>query len=250
MKATSTNPAPQWALDIHTPRDSAETSAIIRLMIDWQSIDTVLLDMDGTLLDLHFDNYFWLEHLPRRYAEERGIDEARAKRDIDDKIRELEGTLEWYCLDHWSELINMDIPALKREMKNKIQLRPYAEEFLRRLRALNKKLILITNSHPKGLSLKMEVTRIDSLLDVIISSHAFSTPKEDALFWQTLKQKEPFDCSRTLFIDDTPRILRSAAAFGIQHLICIVAPDSQRDHKSSEEFVGIAHFDEIMPEIA
>ena len=26
-------------------------------MINWQQIDTVFLDMDGTLLDLHFDNY-------------------------------------------------------------------------------------------------------------------------------------------------------------------------------------------------
>ena len=37
-------------------------------MIDWSCIDTVLLDMDGTLLDLHFDNFFWSEHLPRTYA--------------------------------------------------------------------------------------------------------------------------------------------------------------------------------------
>ncbi|HBT55971.1 MAG TPA: haloacid dehalogenase, partial [Pseudomonas sp.] len=33
-------------------------------MLNWNAIDTVLLDMDGTLLDLHFDNHFWLEHMP------------------------------------------------------------------------------------------------------------------------------------------------------------------------------------------
>ena len=27
-------------------------------MLAWDEIDTVLLDMDGTLLDLHFDNHF------------------------------------------------------------------------------------------------------------------------------------------------------------------------------------------------
>ncbi|HNG60363.1 MAG TPA: haloacid dehalogenase, partial [Cellvibrionaceae bacterium] len=37
-------------------------------MIPWQAIDTLLLDMDGTLLDLHYDNYFWLEYLPRAFA--------------------------------------------------------------------------------------------------------------------------------------------------------------------------------------
>ncbi|MCP4043692.1 MAG: haloacid dehalogenase, partial [Gammaproteobacteria bacterium] len=35
-------------------------------VINWNSIHTVLLDMDGTLLDLHFDNQFWLEHVPLR----------------------------------------------------------------------------------------------------------------------------------------------------------------------------------------
>ena len=31
------------------------------LPLAWRDIDTVLLDMDGTLLDLHYDNHFWLE---------------------------------------------------------------------------------------------------------------------------------------------------------------------------------------------
>ena len=33
---------------------------------DWSCIEVVCLDMDGTVLDLHFDNLFWLEVLPRR----------------------------------------------------------------------------------------------------------------------------------------------------------------------------------------
>ncbi|MDH3916294.1 MAG: haloacid dehalogenase, partial [Chromatiales bacterium] len=35
---------------------------------DWSTVDTVLLDMDGTLLDLRFDNYFWQELVPSRYG--------------------------------------------------------------------------------------------------------------------------------------------------------------------------------------
>ena len=217
-------------------------------MIDWHSIDTVLLDMDGTLLDLHFDNYFWIHHLPQRYSEAHGVDLETAKRTIHEKIRELEGTLEWYCLDHWSELMRMDIPALKHELKHKIQIRPHAETFLSRLKALGKKLVLITNSHPKGLELKLQVTEIDQWLDIIISSHSFRSPKEDMQFWQHLQCAEPFDCERTVFIDDTPRVLRSAASFGIKHLICITLPDSQRPEQQAGEFQGICHFDEIMPD--
>jgi putative hydrolase of the HAD superfamily len=218
-------------------------------MIDWDQIDTVLLDMDGTLLDLHFDNYFWLEHLPLRYGEAHNVDPERAKLEIHEKIRELEGTLEWYCLDHWSELMQLDIPALKKEIKNKIRIRPHTETFLKRLQALNKKLVLITNSHPKGLQLKLQVTEIDRWLDIIISSHDFKTPKEEADFWQQLYLVEPFEKSRTLFIDDTPRILRSARDFGVQHLICVTLPDLKLAAKDSEEFIGICHFDEIMPNV-
>lgn len=216
-------------------------------MLDWQTIDTVLLDMDGTLLDLHFDNYFWLHHLPARYAEAHGVNEIEAQKLIQDKIRALEGTLQWYCLDHWSELMRLDIPALKQEVKHKIQIRPHAELFLTRLKALKKKLILITNSHPKGLALKLEITEIDQWLDIIVSSHEFNTPKEDQAFWRALEISEPFDKRRTLFIDDTPRVLRSAKHYGVKHLICITAPDSQKPTQDPAEFIGVSHFDEIMP---
>jgi len=216
-------------------------------MIDWTTIDTVLLDMDGTLLDLHFDHYFWFSHLPARYAESHDIPPHKAREYLEQKIRQYEGTLQWYCLDHWSELVSMDISSLKHEIQHKIQIRPHTEVFLARLKALGKKLVLITNAHPKGLKLKLEVTKIDNWLDRVISSHEFQAPKEEQSFWHQLSQREHLDKGRTVFIDDTPRILRSAQKFGIKHLICVTAPDSQRPRHPPEEFFGIQHFDEIMP---
>lgn len=216
-------------------------------MLDWNQIDTVLLDMDGTLLDLHYDNYFWLTHLPQRYAEYHNIEIETATASLTEMIDSRVGTLQWYCLDHWSELVNMDIPALKREVSHKIAIRPHTEEFLQRLQALNKKVVLITNSHPKGLELKLEVSRIDRWLDVVISSHEFKTPKEDAIFWQHLQEREAFDPNRTVFFDDTVRILKSAEDFGIKHLVCINQPDSQKQPVRSEQYTDIVNFDEIMP---
>ena len=216
-------------------------------MLHWNSIDTILLDMDGTLLDLHFDNYFWLVHLPKRYAQEHGTSESDALTFISNHVEKYRGTLNWYCLDHWSDLVRMDIPKLKHEIKHKIQTRPFAEQFLIKLKDLGKKLILITNAHPKGLALKLDVTKIDLLLDIVISSHSFQAPKEDERFWQALLQAEPFDPQKSLFLDDTPRILRSARDFGIKYLVCINQPDSQKPAVSSEEFIDICHFDEIMP---
>lgn len=216
-------------------------------MIDWNTIDTVLLDMDGTLLDLHFDNYFWLHHLPKRYAEAHSVSEAEAMEHVRKYIDLYEGSLQWYCLDHWSEIMRLDIPALKTEIQHKIQIRPHVENFLTALRKLDKKLVLITNSHPKGLKLKLQVSEIDQWLDIIISSHEFQSPKEDRKFWDQLMEQEPFDKNRSVFIDDSVSVLRSAREYGIHKLVCITSPDSQKPAVPSGEFLDIAHFDEIMP---
>jgi putative hydrolase of the HAD superfamily len=83
-------------------------------------------------------------------------------------------------------------------------------------------------------------------LDLIISSHEFNQPKEAQAFWQALQQHETFNPERTLFIDDTARILESARVFGIKHLIGIHQPDSQVARRM-EAFPAIHHFSEIMP---
>ena len=72
-------------------------------MIDWKKIDTVLLDMDGTLLDLNFDNHFWKEFVPLKYAEQKGISTVSAKQQLEPQFKSMEGKLEWYCLDYWSQ---------------------------------------------------------------------------------------------------------------------------------------------------
>ena len=215
-------------------------------MINWDLIDTVMLDMDGTLLDLHFDNYFWLEHLPQRYAQIHNVDLASAQKKLAGDIRQHEGTLQWYCLEFWSTALNVDISALKEEIKHKIQVRPHVGDFLQRLRAHGKRVLLVTNAHPQGLSLKLHITQIDQWLDVIISSHEFKEPKESQKFWQALQAREQFNPARTLFIDDTVRVLDSAKSFGIQHLLGIHQPDSKIERRM-EQYPAIHHFDEIMP---
>lgn len=218
-------------------------------MIDWTEIDTVLLDMDGTLLDLHFDNHFWMTHLPKRYAETYGVDEDTAMQRLEAHIKAHEGTLNWYCLEFWSQSLGLDIRALKEEVKHKIAIRPFVEEFLQRLQTMGKRLVLITNAHPQSLELKLEVTAIDQWLHMVISSHEFQQPKEAQQFWQQLYQREQFDPQRTLFIDDTVRILDSAREFGVRHLLCLHQPDSQKEHRDITEYPAIHHFDEIMPSV-
>jgi putative hydrolase of the HAD superfamily len=212
----------------------------------WPEIDTVMLDMDGTLLDLHFDNYFWFEHLPKRFSDIHGKPLEAARRDLQHQIASIEGTLEWYCLDYWSELLELDMPALKREIRHRIAVRPFVEQFLSTLKTLNKKVILVTNSHRAGLALKLDQTGIAHHFDEIVCSHDYQTPKEQSGFWHALIHHHPFDPLKTLFIDDTDRVLQAAQAFGIAHLVGVHQPDSTQPRRL-ESFFAINHFDEIMP---
>lgn len=215
--------------------------------LDWQTIDTVLLDMDGTLLDLHFDNLFWLDHLPRRYAEHHGICPDLATQQLHSQFREKQGTLDWYCIEYWTNTLQIDIRQLKEELRHLICERPFVQEFLRRLKLCDKQRILITNAHPLSLELKLEVTGIGPHLDRIISSHHYGEPKESQRFWAKLREQIDFAPARTLFIDDSEPVLRAASDFGIRHLLTISQPDSQQAARALGAFPAIAHFDEIFP---
>jgi len=142
-------------------------------MLDWQAIDTVLLDMDGTLLDLHFDSHFWLELLPERYARRHGLEVEHARDWLHQRIRREQGSLSWYCLDYWSEQLDLPIARLKREIIDRIGFRPGAEAFLQALRQSGRRCVITTNAHRDSVALKVEVTGIDRLVDSLICSHDF-----------------------------------------------------------------------------
>jgi 5'-nucleotidase len=220
------------------------------VLIDWKAIDTVLLDMDGTLLDLYFDNHFWLEHLPQRYAQRHATSPELAREHLTALFAAQRGTLNWYCVDYWSRELQLDIAELKREVEHLIGIRPYVEEFLNRLHDSSRQVWLVTNAHRKSLDLKMQRTGIDRWFDRIISSHDLSAPKELAEFWQQLRGLNPFDPARTLLIDDTAAVLFAAQRFGIGHLLTLLQPDSRQARRIDTEFPGILHFDEIMPPLS
>ena len=198
-----------------------------------------MLDMDGTVLDLAFDNFMWLEHVPAQYAAARAIHPDEARTDLFARFREMQGRLEWYCLDHWSEILGLDIAALHREQRHRIGYLPGALEFLTRIRERKLRLLLVTNSHAETLSIKDAATGITQHFDAVYSSHSFGVPKEHRDFWQALREAEHFDPARTLFIDDTAPVLRSAADYGVGMLLEIALPDTSRPARRSERFTAI-----------
>ena len=216
-------------------------------MPDWSRIDTVFLDMDGTLLDLHFDNRFWREHLPFRYADREGIDVATARERLEALYERVAGTLDWYCLDYWREITGLDIVALKRELAGLISVRPHVHAFLRAIGTSDRRRVLLSNAHPESLRLKMEVTGIEHLLDRLMSTHRVGLAKESPGFWERLQGHEAFVPERTLLIDDNTGILEAADRAGIAHLLAIARPDSHGPRMSDSRYPLIEDFREIMP---
>ena len=127
-------------------------------MINWNEIETVMLDMDGTLLDLHFDNYFWQEYLPEYWGKPKGMDVDTAKAALIPRFKAMEGSLAWYCLDYWSEELGLDVFKLKYDVEHLIKTRPYTEELLCKLNEMDKAVVLVTNAHEKILDVKLEKT--------------------------------------------------------------------------------------------
>ena len=215
-------------------------------MIDWNAVDTVLLDMDGTLLDLHFDNHFWQAHVPLRYAEAKGLPHDVARDELMARYHARAGTLEWYSVDYWETELELDIMRLKEEVSHLIAVHPAVVDFLTAMRAAGKRLVLATNAHHKSLTLKMAKTGLQPHFDALVSSHELGAAKEAQAFWEKLAAVEPFDPQRTVLVDDSLPVLDAARQYGIRHLVCVRRPDTQLPPKDTRDYPAIDSFAELL----
>lgn len=217
------------------------------LRIDWDLLDTVLLDMDGTLLDRHFDDHFWLEHVPMRWAQEHGGTVGAAKEQLYRMFRSQENTLNWTDLDYWSSRLGLDIPVLKEEVHHLIAVHPFVIEFLLFLRQHGKRIYLVTNAHGKTLDLKLRRTSIGPYFDGIVSAHDLGLPKEEPAFWGKLQERISFVPERTMLGEDSETNLETARMFGIRYLIHVGRFSSQATPAVSDRFTTIRYFSELLP---
>jgi len=208
--------------------------------------ETLMLDMDGTILDLAFDNYVWKELVPERYAACSGLTFEVARQELFAKYEAILGDLEWYCLDHWSERLGFDVLELHRDVRHRIGYLPAAREFLETVHGADVNVLLVTNSHADTLQLKDEVLGFSRYFDGIYSSHKLGYAKERQEFWQSLAEAEGFDPETTLFVDDTERVLQSAAEFGIASLVTITRPDTSLPPRSNGTFAAIEGVRELL----
>jgi putative hydrolase of the HAD superfamily len=212
----------------------------------WPDVDCVILDMDGTLLDLHFDTQLWSELLPRRVAERHGLALDDARIQVSTRLSSERGSLPWYCLEHWSRAFDVDMDGLETELSHLIRPRPGAVDFLAFTRARGLRQVLATNAHPSSLTRKLALTGIGEYFTDVVSSHTVGTSKEHAPFWQALQDQIAFDPARTLFIDDNAQVRAAARAWGIAHIYGIAQPDSRGAVMSAPDCHCLESFAELI----
>ena len=198
--------------------------------------------MDGTLLDLYFDTQVWGVTLPERFARAAGLSLAEAGEEVARRLDSARGTLDWYCLDHWTAQLGIDVAGLEQELGHLVTPRPGAIAFLEQLAAAPPRVILATNAHPSGMRRKFALTGIDRYFDAIASSHDYGDCKETQRFWQTFTAAFDIEPSKALLIDDNHNVLTAARDFGIAYLYGVSLPDTRGPVSASEEFCCLDTF--------
>lgn len=218
----------------------------IEPQINWDEVETVMLDMDGTLLDKHFDDYFWEEHVPEVYAQKNNMNIFDATEELFEKYKKREGTLEWTDIDFWSEKLGLNLVEMKTKMDHLIQVHPYVIDFLKFCREKGKEILLVTNAHSKTLAIKMAKTEIESYFDKIICSEDIGIAKEDPQFWTRLEERFGIKKEKCLLADDNENVLSSAAEYGLKNLVFVAKSSSTKPVGYSKKYPSIIFFKELL----
>jgi putative hydrolase of the HAD superfamily len=214
--------------------------------IPLKDIQYILLDMDGTLLDLYFDDYFWAHLVPEKYAERHNITFGAAKDFLYKTYKSHEKTLNWCDIDFWSKELKLDIPALKEQIRHLIEVHPHVIDFLKLMKQQNKKIFMLTNAHYKTVKIKFRKTQIGEYFDDVLCSFNVGHPKEYLEFWQGAQKRLKFDKDHSLFIDDTEDVLVTAKEYGIKYLLFKAHASSKLEPKKTKKFLTIHDFRELM----
>lgn len=216
--------------------------------IDWDEIDTVLLDMDGTLIDLHHEDVFWSEMVPKAYAKKHGMELPDAKKVVFHEYeKKSPRSLMWGDVSRWEKELGLPVRSMRRRIKPLVKLHPHTLRFLRFLKKRNKRVHLVTAADPKDIDIEMAHTKIGEYFDGIYTIIDLGVTKHYPLFWKRLQSKINFDKNRTLLAEDNESILRAAKKFGIKYVVFKSKSSSRKPPRVPKGLFCVHHFDDLLP---
>jgi|TARA_B110000014_G_C20049531_1_gene545880 putative hydrolase of the HAD superfamily len=188
----------------------------------FKDIECLLIDMDGVILDNAYDNDFWQNQIPEVIADSKGIAFDDAKRLAIQIFNYKKNTKDWYDVDYWSNMLNIDIEAQKRSEKSFSRISLY-DGVIDTLSVLKNKtkMILITNAHRKTLNIKLEKYNLTPYFDEMVCAHELNYVKEDIQLWYMLRSKYRLDYEKTLLVEDTINNINVGLSAGISGAIYV-----------------------------
>jgi HAD superfamily hydrolase (TIGR01509 family) len=177
-------------------------------------------------LDQVFDNYYWSELVPREISKINNMPLVESKAQVAVMGKDLAGTLPWYEIEFWEKRFCIDLIKPARQNLSHIKFLPSAQESLKKLNALNKKIIFLTNCDARLLSVKSDAVPIMQYCTAFQSSTDLGIIKEDENYWPIVFDKFNIDPATSLFIDDNKQIVMAADRAGIKSSFHITEPTS------------------------
>ena len=208
-----------------------------------KDIECLLIDMDGVILDNTYDNNFWQDQIPSVLAKKKNITFEDAKRLAIQIFNFKKNTKDWYDVDYWSNMLDIDIEAEKKSETSLSKIRLY-DDVIDTLSELKKhmKLILITNAHRKTLNIKLGKFNIEPYFDEMICAHELYYVKEDIQLWYMLRSKYKLDFDKTVLIEDTINNINVALSAGVASAVYL----GDEDFPSSNNILKLNSINQLL----
>ena len=209
-------------------------------MVKLNSTTAILLDLDGVILNLDYDIKFWESWLPEHVASQSNQSLEKIKTKIQAEINTQRGTLNFYDLNYWDNLLSVDSLKILKEQEDKCSYLEGSFEALQRLSTLKNPMHILTNGDPRAQEYKAETQNFLEFFDSIFYSMHAGYPKEEKEFWALARHNLNLDFEDAIFIDDDFKITTAATKAGINQVIWITPGKNRILQNGIETFSSLA----------
>jgi putative hydrolase of the HAD superfamily len=209
-------------------------------MVKLNSTTAILSDLDGVILDLAYDKKFWELWLPEQVTRQTNKSIEEAKAEIMTEIDIQRGTLNFYDLNYWDDLLNVDCMQIFQEKEERCSYLAGSYEALQRLSTLKNPKYILTNGDPRIQEYKAETQNFLEFFDSIFYSMHVGYPKESKEFWALARHNLNLEFEDAIFIDDDLKVVTAAAKAGIKQVAWITPGKNRILQNRVETFASLA----------